>query len=110
MSHLAFHLRQVYPQGMDSQGQSALAAVSSLRFSSRIVGNAGAPIHSILSESREDINAESSNVWYSNDPMSAMIISRQGGTVNVGDQEDSQQDEIKGLLLHEEEHIQQEGE
>ena len=100
----------MFPQTGHAQGRSISATVSSLRFNSRIVGNAGAPLHSILSESHEDIEAESSNIQYSNDPMSAMIISRQGGTVNVGDQEDSQQDEIKGLLLHEEEHLQQEGE
>lgn len=84
-----------------------LAVVSSLRFSSRIVGNAGAPLHNMLSESREDIEAESSNIWYSNDPMSVMIISRQGSTANADYEEENQQDEVKGLLLHEE-HLQQE--
>ena len=84
-----------------------LAVVSSLRFSSRIVGNAGAPLHNMLSESREDIEAESSNIWYSNDPMSVMIISRQGSTANADYEDENQQDEVKGLLLHEE-HLQQE--
>ena len=110
MSHLAFHLRQVHPQAGDSQHQSELVAISSLRFSSRIVGNAGAPAHSILSESLENIEAESSNIWYSNDPMSVMIISRQGSTVDGSDQEKGQQSQVNGLLPHEEEHLQQEGE
>ena len=61
----------------------------------------------MLSESREDIEAESSNIWYSNDPMSVMIISRQGSTANADYEEENQQDEVKGLLLHEE-HLQQE--
>ena len=75
-----------------------LAVVSSLRFSSRIVGNAGAPLHNMLSESREDIEAESSNIQYYNDPMSVMIISRQGGTGMHGEQEEQRPDEVKGLL------------
>ena len=82
------------------QRRSISVTVSSLHFNSRIVGNAGAPLHSILSESHEDIEAESSNIQYSNDPMSVMIVSRQGGTVILGDQEEQQPDEVKGLLLH----------
>ena len=92
------------------QDRSSLARVSTPRFHSRIVGNVSAPLHSILSESHEDIEAESANVHYSNDPMSVMIISRQGSGVNIGDQEEQRQEEEKGLLFHGdlEEHIEQE--
>ena len=102
----------MYPQTGHTQGRSISATVSSLRFNSRIVGNAGAPLHSILSESHEDIEAESSNIQYSNDPMSVMIISRQGNTIVPGDEEEQQPDEVKGLLLHGdlEEYVQKEQE
>ena len=99
----------MYPQTRHTQGRSISATVSSLRFNSRIVGNAGAPLHSILSESHEEIEAESSNIQYSNDPMSVMITSTQGSAVNGGDQEEQRQEEEKGLLFHGdlEEHIEQ---
>ena len=90
----------MYPETGHPQGRSISATISTLRFNSRIVGNAGAPLHSILSESHEDIEAESSNVEYSNDPMSVMIMSRQGNTVIVGNQEEPRPDEVKSLLLH----------
>ena len=94
------------------QRRSISVTVSSLHFNSRIVGNAGAPLHSILSESHEDIEAESSNIQYSNDPMSVMIISRQGNTIILGDEEEQRPDEVKGLLLHGdlEEYVQKEQE
>ena len=100
----------MYPQTRHTQGRSISATVSSLRFNSRIVGNAGAPLHSILSESHEDIEAESSNIQYSNDPMSVMIISRQGNTIVPGDEEEQRPDEVKGLLLYDdsEEYVQKE--
>lgn len=99
----------MYPETGDTHSQSTTRTVSSLRFSSRIIGNAGAPLHSILSESHEDIEAASLDVQYSNDPMSVMILSRQRSIPDLGVLEEGRQDEVKGLLLHGEECAQQEG-
>lgn len=99
-SHLAFHLRQVYPEPEDT-----LRSVPSLslRFNSRIIGNAGAPLHSLLSDSHDEIEAERSNVRYSNDPM-AMIVPQTNPTdsIHLLDQDEERVDEVKGLLLDEE--------
>lgn len=59
LNHLAFHLRQVYHA---EEATGVENSSGSVRFQSFIVGNAGAPLHSILMDSHEDIEVERSSI------------------------------------------------
>ncbi|KAK7681836.1 hypothetical protein QCA50_015183 [Cerrena zonata] len=59
LNHLAFHLRQVYHAEEPTDVQHSSGSV---RFQSFIVGNAGAPLHSVLMDSHEDIEVEESSI------------------------------------------------
>ncbi|KAK7682412.1 hypothetical protein QCA50_014617 [Cerrena zonata] len=66
-SHIAFRLRQEYPEPKNTSQYFSLPLVAtSIQFNSDIlVGNAGAPLHTILSDLTED---EGLDTIYSNDP------------------------------------------
>lgn len=96
-SHMAFHLRQVYPDPKNTT-QSSIRSLS-LRFNTSVVGNAGAPLHNMLSDSFDEIEAESNNIQFSNDPL-AVVIHPRG---NVGPSNDlfpdeESEHEAEGLL------------
>ncbi|KAK7681834.1 hypothetical protein QCA50_015181 [Cerrena zonata] len=64
------------------------------------VGNAGAPLHSMLLDSHDDIEVEQSNVQYSDDPMAALVHRARRNTFpNLTVQDEERQDEAESLLL-----------
>ncbi|KAK7681830.1 hypothetical protein QCA50_015177 [Cerrena zonata] len=71
-SHFAFHLRQVHLGSSSNQTQTR-SLMSSLRFT--VVGNVGAPVHNVFSESQNDMNPEGDvdEVQFSNDPISTIL-------------------------------------
>ncbi|CAL1699118.1 unnamed protein product [Somion occarium] len=71
-SNIFFHLRQVYPESEVSQSTSSFT-VSNLRFASNIIGNMGAPLHNIFTDSHEEIEAEADNIQFATDPLATCL-------------------------------------
>ncbi|CAL1699206.1 unnamed protein product [Somion occarium] len=72
LSHMFFHLRQVHLSSHSSVNSSSFAA-SNLHFASMVVGNLGAPLHNIFTESHEEIEAERDQISVSSNPLATAL-------------------------------------